>query len=329
MATKQLQFLARHARGVPGEYPILSMQRALASAGIPAVYNASSRPVKLLARALARARLMRRIADLSGNAYFVPIMLLSEARLFPQCYFAETIVYAFDCWPALYGRWAKFFRRHRMRLAFFSARQSAEHFAKALPDMESIWLPEAVEPAIYDGDKPLDQRSIDVLELGRRSDAYHDQIVAPLARAGRLHRFQSAPGQIIFPTTEELAAGFADAKVSVCFPSSMTHPQRSGDVETVTHRYFESFASGCIVVGHAPRELVDLFGYNPVIEADMNDAVGQIEGILREPAAHAALVARNRQRVMEVGTWDARVRTLLELLAARGYATPPPVPPLS
>ena len=65
-----------------------------------------------------------------------------------------------------------------------------------------------------------------------------------------------------------LAAGFGDAKVSVCFPSSTTHPQRSGSVETATHRYFESFASRCIVVGRAPAELVDLFGYNPVVEAD-------------------------------------------------------------
>ncbi len=320
MTTKRLKFLARHSRGSVSEYPILSMQRALESAGVQPVYNATSCPIKLFSRALARAGMMRRIADLSDTAYFVPIMLLSEARLFPKCYFAETIVYAFDCWPALYGRWEKFFRRHRMRVAFFSARQSAEHFQKVLPEMESHWLPEAVEASAYDGDTPLARRTIDVLELGRRSDAYHDRVVAPLAKAGRVHKFQSAPGMIIFPTFAELIAGFGDAKVSVCFPSSMTHPQRSGDVETTTHRYFESMAAGCVLVGHAPRELVDLFGYNPVIEADMTDPAGQLEAILRDVDAHAALAARNRARVMEVGTWDARVRELLDVLRARGYA---------
>jgi hypothetical protein len=103
----------------------------------------------------------------------------------------------------------------------------------------------------------------------------------------------------------------------------MTHPQRSGDVETVTHRYFESMAAGCIIIGHAPRELVDLFGYNPVIEADVSDPAAQLEAILREPGAHAGLVERNRKRMMEVGTWDVRIRTILELLAARGYAPSP------
>ena len=299
------------------------MQRALASAGVPAVYNANSPPVRLAARALARAGMMRRIIDLSGTAYFVPIMLLSEARLFPQCYFAETVVYVFDCWPALYGRWQRFFRRHRMRVAFFSARQSAEHFRRAVPEMESLWLPEAVEASLYRGNKPLAERATDVLELGRRSDAYHDRIAAPLAASGRTHRFQPAPGVIVFPTFADLVGGFADAKISVCFPSSMTHPQRSGDVETITHRYFESMASGCVVVGHAPRELVDLFGYNPVIEADMTDPAGQLDAILRDLDAHASLVSRNHARLMEVGTWDARVRTLLEQLAARGYGTNP------
>ena len=41
----------------------------------------------------------RQIADLSNTAYVAPIMQVTEARLFPVCYFAETIVYAMDVWP--------------------------------------------------------------------------------------------------------------------------------------------------------------------------------------------------------------------------------------
>jgi hypothetical protein len=320
MASKRLKLLKREdGGGSVGDYPIFSMQRALARAGMEAVCNARSRPVQLAARVLARAALMRRVAELPSTAYFCPIMLLSEARLFPQCYFAETIVYCFDCWPALWDRWERFFRRHRMRLAFFSARQSAEQFRRRVPEMESVWLPEAVEAEAYSPGKPLERRSIDVLELGRRDEAYHEQITAPLAAAGRVHRYQAVPGQIIFPTREAMIAGFADAKVSVCFPSSMTHPARSGDVETATHRYFESMASRCILVGHGPAELVDLFGYNPVVQADKKDPAGQIEAIVSRPQDYAGLVDRNFARLMEVGTWDARVATLLEHLRERGY----------
>jgi hypothetical protein len=319
MPEKRLKFLARDPCGVPGDNPIFSMQRALEGAGVVGVHNARSWPTRQLARVLARAGLMRRVADLSGTAYFVPIMLLSEGRLFPHAYLAEMIVYVFDCWPALYPRWERFFRRHRMRVAFFSARASAEHFRRVVPGMESIWQPEAVEPSLYRGNKPLAERSIDVLELGRRWDEYHDRIVGPLAAGGRSHKFQSAPGRIIFPTFAEMVGGFADAKISVCFPSSLTHPARSGHVETVTHRYFESMASRCIIVGRAPAELVDLFGYDPVVAADLDDPVGQLEDILREPAAHAARVERNHSRMLEVGTWEVRIATILDQLRDRGY----------
>ena len=142
----------------------------------------------------------------------------------------------------------------------------------------------------------------------------------PAARTGR-PRSAAADAAILAATREALVDGFADAKVSVCFPSSMTHPARSAHVETVTHRYFESMASGCIIIGRCPSELRDLFGYNPLVEADVNgDAAGQIEAIVRDPCAYAPLVARNRARLMEVGTWHARVATLLSILVARGYA---------
>jgi hypothetical protein len=317
--SKRLKLLAQHPSGVVGEYPILSMQRSLEAAGVPVKYNATSKPVQLVARVLARASLMRRIADLSSTAYLTPIMYLSEGRLFPQCYFAETLVYCFDCWPSRWDRWEKFFRRHRMRIAMFSARQSAEYFCRRVPKMESIWMPEAVDPTDYRGEKALGERSIDVLELGRRFDEYHEKIRDPLAAAGRSHQYEKQRGAIIFPTRDNLLVGFGDSKISVCFPSSMTHPQRSGNVETVTHRYFESMASRCILLGHCPAELSDLFGYNPVVEADLNDPTGQIESILARPDAHKELVERNDRKMLDVATWDLRVKQILNLLKERGY----------
>ena len=50
-------------------------------------------------------------------------------------------------------------------------------------------------------------------------------------------------------------------------------------VETLTHRYLESIASKRVVVGRCIRELEMLFGYNPVIEVDMADPVGQLRSV--------------------------------------------------
>jgi len=248
------------------------------------------------------------------DRYLAILMGPAEYRLLPFSYTKEVMVYCLDCWPAQYARWEAFFRRHRLRLAFFSARRSAEYFSQRMPKMKSVWLPEAVDPEAYQSSKSLVERGIDVLELGRRSDFFHQAIAPQLQDHQRVHLYEQAKGQIIFSTREALVNGLGDSKISVCFPSSMTHPERSGDVETVTHRYFEAMASGCLIWGTCPQELLDLFGYNPVIEGDQHDPYGQIEEILRAPGQYQGLVSRNYQRLLEVGTWRRRAHDMLEVI---------------
>jgi hypothetical protein len=186
--------------------------------------------------------------------------------------------------------------------------------------MDAIWMPEAIDLREYSQGLPLQQRTIDVLELGRRYDRYHNAVQSHCLEAGHDHRFERKKGEIIFPTQAELVAGLASAKISVCFPSAMTHPERSGDVETVTHRYFESIASRCLVVGHCPDELSKLFGYNPVVEADLSLPWPQLDNILTQIASYSELVDQNLHRLREVGTWDVRVADMLTALNGRRYA---------
>jgi hypothetical protein len=99
----------------------------------------------------------------------------------------------------------------------------------------------------------------------------------------------------------------------------MTDPVKAGGVETVTFRYFESIASCCLIVGHCPAELEDLFGYNPVIEADLQDPAGQLFDLLQNIDSYQGFVDKNRQRMLEVGSWDVRVETMLSTLSLSRY----------
>ena len=54
-------------------------------------------------------------------------------------------------------------------------------------------------------------------------------------------------------------------KIVVSFPQNITNPKKAGDIETLTQRYWESMLSRNIIVGQAPEELIELIGYNPVI----------------------------------------------------------------
>jgi hypothetical protein len=297
---------------------VQALQRTLSSRGVARLNN-DLPPLRLPGRVAAKLKLMRRVADLSRNAYFAPIMQVTEARLFPVCYFAETIVYCMDVWPAKYEQWESFFRRQKMRVAFITARQSAERMRQRVSGLDAIWLPEAINPEGYIGDKPLAARSIDVLEMGRRHAPFHEKIVRHCEAKGYVHRYEKVRGQIIFPTYDQFVRNLGDSKISVCFPSSLTHPERAGDVETMTLRYLESIAARCVLLGRCPPEMRDLFGYNPVIEADENDPAGQINAILAEPHAHEELIERNYRRMTEIGTWDVRVDQMLALLRERGY----------
>jgi hypothetical protein len=241
-------------------------------------------------------------------------MGFSENKIIPISFWNEIVPYCFDCWPNSYERWASFFLRHRVRLAFFSARQSAEYFAGAIPGMKCEWLPEACDPFEYCASKPWRQRDIDVLELGRKFERFHVEIERPLAKANRSHLFERVKGKIIFPDRESLIDGYSRTRISICFPCSDTHPERSGAVETVTYRYFESMASKCIIFGRAPQELKELFGYNPVIEAQNEHEFEQIESVLSCPDSYLDLVELNYRRLLEVGTWERRVEQILDTL---------------
>jgi hypothetical protein len=290
------------------------MDRAMEQAGIHSLLNSQGTSEAIIAKAVSKLRLVRNVRRSSSGPVFVNFMGFSESKILPFSCWTEIIPYCFDCWPDLYDRWTSFFKRQRVRIAFFSARQSAQHFSDAIPNMKSVWLPEATDPFEYRPAKAWAERDIDVLELGRKYDQYHGKIVAPLAEAKRVHLFERVKGEIIFPDRSGFIDGMARSKISICFPCSQTHPERSGRVETVTLRYFESIASKCLVMGHAPQELIDLFGYNPVIEVDWGHESEQIESILNDSGITKSLVEKNYIRLLEVGTWKLRVAEIIEVL---------------
>jgi hypothetical protein len=193
-----------------------------------------------------------------------------------------------------------------------------------MPTMRAVWLPEAVDPAEYNVGPQLADRSVDVLELGRKYDAFHRNVVSGLAQSGRVHRYERADGARVFPTRDALRDGLASSRISVCFPRSMTHPDETGGVETVTHRYFESMASRCIILGHAPQELIDVFGYNPVVEVESGAEFSQIGEILGDLRPLQDQVDANFRRLLEVGTWRSRVPVVLQQIEDAGLVADHP-----
>jgi hypothetical protein len=306
----------------PEEYELVAIERELQRVG----YSRVEQPLRTLAmrsgKMLGKLGLLVRFAPWKAEPLIVVGGNLPLREFVPYGFLRSLILWRYDVWEPDYQRWEQYLRISRTPLAFFTARHAAEELGRRVPTCECVWLPECVSPEEYLPTKPLPERRIDVLELGRKYDLIHEQIRRPLELAGRLHLYERIKGVVIYPEKQQMVDGLADAKIVLCYPSSMTHPERSGNVETLTHRYLQTMASGAVVVGKAPQELVEIFGYNPVVEFKTANVAGELLEILENIAHYTQMVERNLARVKEVATTQLRVAQLSALLRKRGYPVP-------
>lgn len=105
----------------------------------------------------------------------------------------------------------------------------------------------------------------------------------------------------------------------ISFPQIDTHPQKVGDIETLTQRYWETMLSRNLIVGRAPNELIQLIGYNPVVDVDWINPKKQLSDILSNIESYQALVERNYQTAKVMASWDNRAKDVITTLRVLNY----------
>lgn len=225
-------------------------------------------------------------------------------------------MYCFDCWPVNNAWVIEFSRIFNIKGIFFSAKQAADLFNKEKGNRtqtKGIWIPEGIKAADYKW-YGYGERKTDVLEFGRRYGLYHDQIREPLKNAGYTHAY-AEKGKLLFADESAFVEGLAQSKISICFPSSITHPERSGNISTMTLRYLQSMASKCLVVGKMPYDMQYLFDYIPVVEIDERDPGKQIVEILEHYEDYIPLIEKNYEQVVALHDWSCRIQSIITELS--------------
>ena len=105
----------------------------------------------------------------------------------------------------------------------------------------------------------------------------------------------------------------------MCYPRCDTQPDKAGDIETLTQRYWEAMLSRIVIVGRAPKELTDLIGYNPVIEIGKDNQQNRIIEILDNIDNYQSIVDKNRRTAIDLGGWDLRIKEIQLFLQNNGY----------
>lgn len=291
----------------PSSYVVRDFVQSLARAGV----DSFTLP-RRIGSVLARTRLSAPRS--SRQLVLVPLMGPRFDTLAAASLFGLPIPFCWDVWEPQWERWAEYLERSRPPLVITTAQASARHLAAALTDSVVVHLPEAIHLGRYSSGTALSARAIDVLEMGRRHAPWHDAVTRADQIPHIRHLYERAQGEVIFAGEAALVAGLADSKISVCFPSSLTHPERSGSVSTLTSRYLESMASRCLILGQTPDELSDLIGFDPGVRADLQRPGLQLESVLGSIDSHQPRVDEAYQRVQSVGGWDYRVQQILEVI---------------
>lgn len=233
---------------------------------------------------------------------------------FPDYARYEIIPFVWDCWPCYFEKMCRWLDKHEVKTAIFTSSQTEDRIRKRFPKMNIMYCPEAVDTSNYHEGKPLKDRSIDVLEFGRGSNVN----VNENGNKRLNYVCTKVDGKFIYDN-DQLRAAMGDAKVTIALPRSMTQPEIAGDIETLTQRYWENMLSRMVMVGHAPKELVNLIGYNPVIELDRDHVKEQILEILEHIDDYQELVDRNREMALSIGDWTMRMKEVMEWLKEFGY----------
>lgn len=233
---------------------------------------------------------------------------------FPDYATYEIIPVIWDCWPKNVDEVATFFKKHEVRTAIFTSSQTADRFRQIFPKMNILTITEGVNVELYNKGKELVNRKIDVLEVGR---AWVNFFKTPLSpninhvKTGNFHR--------VFKTDEEFRLGLADAKVTINVPRCDVDKKTAGDIDTLTQRYWECMLSRVVMVGRAPKELVDLIGYNPVIDWDGKDATPMINDVLSNILVFQQLVDKNYEIALKYAPWNIRIQQIVDFLTNIGY----------
>lgn len=235
-----------------------------------------------------------------------------ESVSWPKLLTHEIVPFLWDVWPDKIAPLIRFVRRNKIRTLFCTSSQIVEILKSRLSGVDIHWIPEGIKAKAYSKGENLRNRPVDILSYGRQMNAVVDQLRVIVSDEKLNVLFREGDAHL-FSTFDDLVQGLQLSKMSICYPQSVTHPDRAQNIETLTQRYWEAMLSGTLLVGHAPQELIEVCGYNPVVELGDNPTI-VVNDILKNIEKYQSLVDRNRGCAEEKADWSMQISKVMELL---------------
>lgn len=263
---------------------------------------------------------------LPDSSFLKETMNAGEARLrfvqpeticfdsFPDYMFYELIPFVWDCWPRNFDRLCKWLNKYKIKTMIVTCHETKRTLQEIFPYMNILSVMEGIDTCLFEKGKELKDRTIDYLEYGRNTDKV---VKYSFPSSMRVLRGQAKDFTMI--PYDKLFEAMKNSKIVVAYPKTWTNPELAGGLETLTQRYWECMLSRMVMIGHAPKELVDFVGYNPVIEVNLDNPNEQLQYILHHIEDYQELVDKNRETALLLGSWELRMKEVMKFLRECGY----------
>lgn len=297
------------------EQVVEDFERGLSRHGVDPLGSAKPASLWDIAGRLAGKVRITRSARRSEAFAVVGLMGLAERQIYPYIFRHNLAPYIWDCWPSREADWRSFFARYQFRRIGFTCADAARFWSKELGDTKVHWIPEAIDNYEYPPGPILRDRPAILLEIGRMYEKAHLAARSALADMPASHTFRENEDAAYLPYRSDLVRALHHHRSILCYPGSISHPAgRTGSWEAMTHRYLEALSTKTLVIGHIPKEMTRLFGFEPGITISPDRLPELIRSISMRPEAFQELVDRSYARLLEVATWEVRSRDIERLL---------------
>lgn len=232
---------------------------------------------------------------------------------FPDYTRFEIIPMIWDCWPSHYKKVVNWMKKHKVKSAIFTSSQSAQHIQQEIPELHVLVITEGIEVSNYKAGENLINRNIDLLEYGSVERNYFHEYIDGITHVNR----KNENGRL--STKEKLIESISSSKICIALPRCDVDTEFTGGIETLTQRFWEGMLSRCVLLGRAPKELIDLIGYNPVVNLDRDIAKEQVVNILTNINDYQELVNKNRETALKMAPWEIRMKKVKNWLQELDY----------
>ena len=240
----------------------------------------------------------------TGICFIQPISLYFDT--YSSVLHYEIVPFIWDCWPCYDDKLCKWIERHHVKTCIFTSSEAANRISTRLPSLNILVVTEGICLEEYPQGKELYDRNNDLFLFGRWP--------------GYVSKVDFSAMKVVKNgTDEEFRKRLQDSKITINVPRCDVVPEQTGNQETLTQRYWECMLSRMVMVGRAPKELTDLIGYNPVIDIDKEHLESQVKDIITHIDTYQQLVDRNRETALQMGSWDIRMKQVMEWLQSLGY----------